>query len=50
VIPLSAQRPANVAGELVPKLSLNYDSFKDDPDADASRNESTSVNSATGGT
>jgi hypothetical protein len=48
-MPLSAQRQANVAGALVPKLSPNSGSFRDDPDADASRNESTSAKCVTGG-
>jgi len=48
-MPLSAQRPANVAGAPERKLSLNSDSFRDDPDADKFRNESTSAKCVTGG-
>ena len=48
-MPLSAQRPANVAGVLVPKPSLNSGSFRDDPAGAASLNESTSAKCVTGG-
>jgi hypothetical protein len=48
-MPLSAQRPENVAGALAPKLLPNSDSSRDVPGVVASRNESTSANSATGG-
>ena len=48
-MPANAQRPANGAGALVPKLSLNSGSFRDDPAGDKSRNESTSAKCVTGG-
>jgi hypothetical protein len=48
-MPLSAPRPANVAGVLAPKLSPNSGSFRDVPAGDKSRNESTSAKCVTGG-
>jgi hypothetical protein len=48
-MPLSAQRPENVAGVLAPKLSPNSGSFRDGPAGDKSRNESTSAKCVTGG-
>jgi len=49
-MPLSAQRPENVAGVQERKLSPNSGSFRDVPAGDASRNESTSAKCVTGGT
>ena len=48
-MPANAQRQANGDGVLAQKLSPNSGSFRDDPAGAASRNESTSANSVTGG-